>query len=244
MSPPNVAIVTGGSRGIGAAICARMLDRGFRVISLARSRGPQRHARLSSMEVDLLDAAATARAAAEIAAEYRVTHFVHNAGLAWRNPIEAATRDELAGMTQIHVGAAMTLLQAVLPAMKGAAFGRVILLSSRGVLGIGAGRSLYAATKAAMLGLGKSWAIELAPYGITANVILPGAIQTEQFHGANPVGSPQLARLAAAVPVGRLGVPDDIANAVMFFAARESGYITGQALYVCGGTTLGAALLS
>jgi 3-oxoacyl-[acyl-carrier protein] reductase len=237
------AIVTGGSRGIGAAIAKAMLERGYQVISLALEKPDWSHPRLSSREVDLFDAKATEAAAAEIIRERRVTHIVHNAGIIRPKPIEQAMPADIAALAQLHLGSALILLGASLPRMKQERFGRVVLISSRAALGA-VGRTAYSATKAGVIGMGRTWALELAPFGVTVNMVAPGPIQgTQMFHEIVPAGGEREAALAAAIPVRRLGRPEDVANAVLFFAARESEFVTGQVLYVCGGASVGALVI-
>ena len=243
MSDLDSAIVTGGSRGIGAAIAKAMLERGYQVISLALEKPDWSHPRLSSREVDLFDAKATEAAAAEIIRERRVTHIVHNAGIIRPKPIEQATPADIAALAQLHLGSALILLGASLPRMKQERFGRVVLISSRAALGA-VGRTAYSATKAGIIGMGRTWALELAPFGITVNMVAPGPIQgTQMFHEIVPAGGEREAALAAAIPVRRLGRPEDVANAVLFFAARESEFVTGQVLYVCGGASVGTLVI-
>jgi 3-oxoacyl-[acyl-carrier protein] reductase len=239
VSDLDSAIVTGGSRGIGAAIAKAMLESGYQVISLALEKPDWSHPWLSSREVDLFDAKATEAAAAEIIRERRVTHIVHNAGIIRPKPIEQATPADIAALAQLHLGSALILLGASLPRMKQERFGRVVLISSRAALGA-VGRTAYSATKAGIIGMGRTWALELAPFGITVNMVAPGPIQgTQMFHEIVPAGGEREAALAAAIPVRRLGRPEDVANAVLFFAARESEFVTGQVLYVCGGASVG-----
>lgn len=239
MSEPRyTALVTGGSAGIGADICQRMLAEGWHVVSLARRAPEWQHPNLTAINVDLLDAAATQQAAKEVAARFAVSHFIHNAGVIWPHLLQDATVDELQGLTQIHLGSALTLMQAVLPNMEQAGFGRVVLMSSRGALGL-ATRTNYSATKAGMIGMARTWALELAPKGITVNVVAPGPIQTPMFYDVVPAGSEREQKLAANIPVGRIGRPDDVTRAVMFFADPANGFVTGQTLYVCGGASVG-----
>ena len=95
-----------------------------------------------------------------------------------------------------------------------------------------------------MIGMARTWALELGPHGITVNVVAPGPIEaTEMFHEVMPVGDPRIAALAGNIPVKRLGTPADVANAVSFFAAPAAGFVTGQVLYVCGGASIGAVSL-
>lgn len=239
MSEPRyTALVTGGSAGIGADICQRMLADGWHVVSLARRAPEWQHPNLTAINVDLLDVAATQQAAKEVAARFAVSHFIHNAGVIWPHLLQDATIDELQGLTQIHLGSALTLMQAVLPNMEQAGFGRVVLMSSRGALGL-ATRTNYSATKAGMIGMARTWALELAPKGITVNVVAPGPIQTPMFYDVVPAGSEREQKLAANIPVGRIGRPDDVTRAVMFFADPANGFVTGQTLYVCGGASVG-----
>jgi NAD(P)-dependent dehydrogenase (short-subunit alcohol dehydrogenase family) len=235
----DVAIVTGASGGIGAAIARAMLDRGYRVISLALEKPDWSHPQLESRAVDLLDAKATEAVAAEIAREHRVTHVVHNAGVIRPNLIEQAKPDDITALAQLHLGAALTLVSVALPNMKQSGFGRIVLISSRAALGAQT-RTAYSATKAGIIGMGRTWALELAPHGITVNMVAPGPIQgTHMFHEIVPAGSERESALAAAIPMKRLGRPEDVANAVLFFASTESSFITGQVLYVCGGASVG-----
>jgi len=243
MSEPRyTALVTGGSAGIGADICQRMLAEGWHVVSLARRAPEWQHPNLTAINVDLLDAAATAQAARDVAARFAISHFIHNAGVIWPHLLQDATVDELQGLTQIHLGSALTLMQAVLPNMEQAGFGRVVLMSSRGALGL-ATRTNYSATKAGMIGMARTWALELAPKGITVNVVAPGPIQTPMFYDVVPAGSEREQKLAANIPVGRIGRPDDVTRAVMFFADPANSFVTGQTLYVCGGASVGTLTL-
>jgi NAD(P)-dependent dehydrogenase (short-subunit alcohol dehydrogenase family) len=167
-----------------------------------------------------------------------VTTVIHNAGIIRPGQLSEVKLQDVNALVNLHVSAALLLVQAALPTMKDARYGRVVLVSSRAVLGVPS-HSAYSATKSAMLGMARSWALELAPHGITVNVVAPGPIKTANFHGLVPEGSPQVDRVIQSIPVKRLGQPDDVARAVLFFADREAGFLTGQVLYVCGGTSVG-----
>jgi len=238
----SVAVVTGGSAGIGHAVVERLLLLNYEVISLDVQPPAMSHPMLRHVQVDLTDAAATAQAAAETARLHAVTTIVHNAGVIRPALLPEVKLEDFNALVNLHLAAAITLTQAALPAMKAAGFGRVVLVSSRAVLGL-ATRTSYSATKAGMLGMARTWALELAPLGITVNVVAPGPIQTANFHGIVPQGSPQVDRIIQGIPVKRLGQPDDVARAVMFFADRDAGFVTGQVLYVCGGTSVGSLTL-
>jgi 3-oxoacyl-[acyl-carrier protein] reductase len=235
----NTAIVTGGSAGIGRAIALRLLEAGYEVVSLDLA---PTDLKLRHVEVDLSDAKATHEAALEIARSHTVTTLIHNAGVIRPALLPEVDLADLDALVNLHLGAAIRLTQAVLPAMKAARYGRIVLVSSRAVLGLPT-RTAYSATKSGMLGMARTWALELAPVGITVNVVAPGPIETANFHSIVPQGSPQLVKVKQAIPVQRLGQPDDVARAVLFFADRDAGFVTGQVLYVCGGTSVGTLTL-
>jgi NAD(P)-dependent dehydrogenase (short-subunit alcohol dehydrogenase family) len=236
------AIVTGGSAGIGRAIAKRMLDQGRQVISLDMQPSGLAHPKLRHVHVDLTDTEATRKAAAEVVRDHAVTTVIHNAGIIRPALLADVKVQDMNALVNLHVSAALLLVQAALPTMKSAGYGRVVLVSTRAVLGLPT-RTAYSATKSAMLGMARTWALELAPQGITVNVVAPGPIKTANFHGVIPEGSPQVDRVIQSIPVKRLGQPDDVARAVMFFADRDAGFVTGQVLYVCGGTSIGTLSL-
>ncbi len=238
-----VAIVTGGSGGIGSAICRAMIDAGYEVVSLALDAPDWSHGRLHPLCVDLLDAAATRAAAAEICARFAVSHVIHNAGITRPALLADVATDDLHDLAQLHLGAPLLLLQAALPGMRARKFGRVVLLSSRAALGLET-RTAYSATKAGIIGMARTWALELGPDGITVNVIAPGPIAgTKMFHDVVPAGSEREARLTASVPVRRLGTPADVARAALFFADPAAGFVTGQTLFVCGGASVSSVAI-
>lgn len=232
------AVITGGNKGIGADLAARLLDQGYHVVSVARRAPEVSHPRLSSVQCDLLDADAVKQAAAEIAGQYEVTHLIHNAGLIWPNLLDEAKPEDITGLAQLHLGSALTLVQAVLPAMRERHFGRILFNGSRAALGVPT-RTAYSATKAGIIGMARTWALELAPQGITVNVVAPGPIRTDNFWDIVPKDSEKEAELAARIPVGRLGEPRDVTNAFLFFCNPENGFVTGQTFYVCGGASIG-----
>jgi 3-oxoacyl-[acyl-carrier protein] reductase len=239
-APMKRVVITGGSSGIGLATAQAFLDAGYDVISISRRECPLESPRVTSITVDLADAVAAHEAVMSVAASTPATTLVHCAGAIRERPIEDATLDDLATLANLHLGAALSLLQANLAAMKQARYGRIVLISSRAVLGL-AKRTAYSATKAGMLGLARTWALELAAHGITVNVVAPGPIaDTAMFEEVIPAGSAKMAAAVKQVPVGRLGTPEDVARAVMFFADAKASFVTGQTLFVCGGTSIGS----
>ena len=240
MPSEKYALVTGGSSGIGAAVCKSLLEQGYQVVSLSRRASQKPAPGLHEVQVDLADAIATREAAQEVAARFPITTLIHNAGAIREKPLEDVTVEDLQSLTNLHLAAALSLMQASLPAMKQRHYGRVVLVSTRAVLGL-ARRTVYSSTKAGMLGLARTWALELGAHGITVNVVAPGPVEaTEMFHEIIPVDSPKLPRIVESIPVKRLGRPEDVARAVLFFVAPEAGFVTGQTLFVCGGTSVGS----
>jgi 3-oxoacyl-[acyl-carrier protein] reductase len=235
------AIVTGGSAGIGLAVVRQLLDQDYEVVSLDVQPPGMKHPKLEHVELDLTNALATERFSEKIKNQ-DITTLIHNAGAIRPALLPEVTLKDLHALVNLHLSAAVLLVQATLPAMKAASFGRVVLVSSRAVLGLPT-RTSYSATKAGMLGMARTWALELAPHGITVNVVAPGPVQTANFHSIVPEGSPQVEKIAAGIPVKRLGQPEDVARAVLFFADRDAGFVTGQVLYVCGGTSVGSLAL-
>ncbi len=238
----TAALLTGGSAGIGRAIAEALLEAGHDVVSLDHAEPAYAHPRLHHVAVDLLSPAATHDAALEAAEKWSPTILIHNAGAMRPALLPDVNRVDLDALVSLHLGAAITLVQATLPAMRHSGFGRVILISSRAALGL-ATRTSYSATKAGMIGMARTWALELGPIGVTVNVVAPGPIETDMFHEVLPEGDPRIAALAQGIPMRRIGRPDDIANAVLFFANPASGFVTGQTLFVCGGTSVGSLAL-
>ena len=236
----NRVVITGGSSGIGADTCRALLDAGYEVINVSRRPASFESPLLENIAVDLSDAQATREAVLRIAATKPATTLIHCAGAIRERPLEEATLEDLQALANLHLGAAISLVQANLAVMKAARYGRVVLVSTRAILGL-AKRTVYSSTKAGMVGLGRTWALELAPHGITANVVAPGPIaETEMFHQLIPQASARFEAVSKSVPVGRVGVPADVTRAILFFASRDASFVTGQTLYVCGGTSVGS----
>lgn len=237
-----VVLVTGGSAGIGAQICRDLLDSGHYVLNLSLEKSKTQHADLHDVEVDLADVDATANVVSELAATHDITGIVHNAGVIRAALIEDVDLADVQYLVDLHIKASITIVQGALDAMKRAGFGRIVVISSRAVLGLET-RSGYSATKAAQIGLVRTWAMELGKYGITANAIAPGPIVTDMFTAVVPEGSEMAQKIADSLPVKRLGRPEDISRVVGFLLQPDSGFITGQCIFVCGGASLGSLSL-
>ena len=238
----RIALVTGGSAGIGKNICQHLLESGYVVLNLSRRESGEKHERLIDMPVDLADVNATREAMSELAGRYEITNLVHNAGVIRPNLLEDVQLEDLQYLTNLHLSASILLAQGALDAMKKAAFGRIVIIGSRAMLGLET-RTAYAATKAAQVGLVRTWAMELGQHGITVNCVAPGPIVTDMFTEVVPEDSDKAEQIAQSLPVKRLGRPDDVARAVMFFLDADNSFVTGQYLLVCGGASLGSLAL-
>lgn len=236
-SKQKVAVVTGASSGIGAAIASSLLHGGYKVITLQRTKPARRHPDLLHVQVDLSDMQQVRDAAAELAAAHQVSCLVNNASVNRPASLEDTSLDDMQYIFDINLKASLLLIQAFVPAMRAAHYGRILGISSRAVLGK-AGRAAYVSAKAGVIGMARSLCLELARDGITFNVIAPGPIATSLFDNGHPVGSPKRQEVIASIPAGHIGTPQDVANAAMFFLSPDSGYITGQTLFVCGGTSV------
>jgi 3-oxoacyl-[acyl-carrier protein] reductase len=233
----GTAVVTGASSGIGEAIARQLLDSGCTVVALQRRPPRLKHERLLFHAVDLADSAAAGKAAADVAARHSVRYLVNNAGVNRPGLLEKATVEDLDVAYAVNVRAAMILVQALAPGMRAGGFGRIVNISSRAIMGK-TGRTAYAAAKSGLVGMTHVWCLELAGSGITVNAVAPGPVGTELFDHGHPPGSDKRQKVIDSIPVRRVGTPDDVARAVLFLLAPESGYITGQTLFVCGGTSI------
>jgi NAD(P)-dependent dehydrogenase (short-subunit alcohol dehydrogenase family) len=238
----SIALVTGGTTGIGKAICDDLLGRGYGVVTIARHAPKRPRKGVACYTADLADTAAARAIGRELVKRHAITHFVHNSGTSIGASLADSQSADYDYSYRLHVDAAVALAQAVVPPMQKRRFGRIVLMSSRAALGR-PDRGAYSTTKAAMLALTRVWALEFGAHGITVNAVAPGPIATDNFLRKNPPTSPIRRKLEASIVVGRIGTPEEVAHAVAFLLARESGFITGQTLFVCGGMSVGAASL-
>jgi len=237
---PRAYLVTGASAGIGAAIARALLDAGHRVVNIDHRLPEAPPEGLVSYQADLTDAGQTEAVARQVNEAYAIVGLVNNAGATRPGTVDTATLADLDHVVNLHLRASLILVQAALPAMREAGFGRIVNMASRAALGKPE-RVVYSATKAGLIGMTRTLAMELGGEGITVNAIGPGPIATDLFMKSNPAGAPRTRRIIDSIVVKRLGTPEDVARAAMFFLAPENGFVTGQILYVCGGTTLGVA---
>lgn len=240
MSQPEVTLITGASSGIGQAIAQALLAEGRMVLNIDYAAPGWSHPNLVSFRVDLTNEEQTRALAQQITAQYAVTALVNNAGATRPGSIDTVTVADLNYVVGLHFQASLLLTQAALPALRACGHGRIVNIASRAALGK-AERVVYSATKAGLIGMTRTLALELGGDGITVNAVAPGPIATELFRNSNPEGAPQTQRILDSIVVKRIGTPQDVARAALFFLSQDNGFVTGQVLYVCGGTTLGVA---
>lgn len=223
------ALVTGSSSGIGLAIAARLLDDGWQVVGFDRADAPLApRVAFRPVAVDLTDTAATGAAAHEAGTPDAL---IHAAGVLRVGALGALAPDG-GLMWRLHVDAISEIADIVVPAMRTAGRGRVVLIGSRVARGM-AGRSQYAATKAALVALARSWAAEVVASGVTVNVVSPAATATAMLDDpARQAAAPRLP------PLGRLIRPQEIAALVAFLLSDDAAAITGQEIGICGGASL------
>jgi 3-oxoacyl-[acyl-carrier protein] reductase len=234
----RVVFITGGNRGIGAAIAKRFAEAGDRVIIGHRTQSaPDFSARITSVNVDVKEASTLDAAFAAIEeALGPVEILIANAGITRDNLILRMSDEDFDEVSQTNFGGAFKTAKRAAKGMLKLKRGRIIFIGSVvGLLG-SAGQSNYAATKSALVGLARSLARELGSRNITANVVAPGFVETEMTHALSEERKNQI---AAAIPLGRFAASEEIANVTFFLASNEASYITGAVIPVDGGLGLG-----
>jgi 3-oxoacyl-[acyl-carrier protein] reductase len=225
----RLALITGAGAGIGIAIAAKLLADGWRVVGWDRSASGLSDAAYVHTQLDLTDETAVAR---ELAKLPDVDAFVHAAGVLRVGELGALDLSAGEQLWRIHVQAATQIANTLVSEMKTRGFGRMVFIGSRVASGM-AGRGQYAAVKAALVALARSWAAELAPRGITLNVISPAATQTAMLQDpARAVAAPKVP------PLGRYIGPTEVADLAAYMLSDAASAMTGQDVQLCGGASL------
>ena len=246
--PDRVALVTGASRGIGLATARCFAREGARVclVDIDADAVERAAEELRAEGLDAMAAAADVadREQVEAAVEAAVSRYgrldvlVNNAGVIRDNLFFRMTDDDWETVMAVHLRGTFLCSRAAQRHMVEQKYGRIVNLSSTSALG-NRGQANYAAAKAGLQGFTKTLALELGRYGITVNAVAPGFVETEMTRATAErmgVSFEQFVEGARQqIPVGRVGTPDDIATAILFFASEEAGYVSGQVLYVAGG---------
>jgi 3-oxoacyl-[acyl-carrier protein] reductase len=248
MAHSRVAIVTGAARGIGAAVAERLAQDGYAVGVIDLDEGDGRATveaitgkggTAIAIGADVTDAAAVQRAVDRVATELGApTVLVNNAGITRDNMLFKMSEDDWDAVLGVHLRGAFLMSREVQKHQTEQGWGRIVNLSSTSALG-NRGQANYSAAKAGMQGFTKTLAIELGKFGVTVNAIAPGFIETEMTAATArrlDIDFEDFKKgAAAAIPVQRVGQPADIAALVSFLAGEESGFISGQVIYVAGG---------
>lgn len=247
----TTVLVTGGGGGIGSAVCRSFAAEGARVAVLDRAQDAATQVAddinssggtALALACDITERAAVDAAVAEIAEELgSIDVLVNNAGWDLFVPFLDTAPEDWARLIDINLVGALNMHHAILPSMVERGSGRVVNVSSDAARVGSSGEAVYAACKAGLIAFSKTLAREHARHGITLNVVCPGPTDTALFATVtDTAANPEKLREAfrRAIPIGRLGEPEDLTGAVLFFASSDASFVTGQVLSVSGGLTM------
>ena len=233
----SCVLITGATKGIGWALTQRLADLGCHVVGIARNTAEIDFPGYL-YECDLSDAGQTQEVLQVIRDKFPVDSVVNNVGSAISQPLGSVELSALYETFDLNVRTAVQVTQAFVESMKIRRSGRIINLCSLAVRGARDATS-YAAAKSAIIGCTRTWALDLAEYGITVNAVAPGAIDTELFMNAMPAAD-VASTAASMVPMGRLGTANEVAALIAFLLSADAGFITGQVIGIDGGGSLGS----
>lgn len=233
----QTVLITGATKGIGFAISKSLSEVGYNVIGLARNSIQSKFPG-TLFGCDLADAEQTDAILLKIRQEFSdISCIVNNVGIALPQSLGEIDLQSFYKVFDLNVRVALQVTQAFIPQMKLNNYGRIVNITSRAIFGV-KNRSSYSAAKCALVGFTKTWALELATYGITVNAVAPGPIETDLFRTTRAVGSAEELATLATIPMGRIGQPEEVAATVKFLLSKEAGFITGQNICVDGGGSI------
>jgi len=247
----RVAVITGAAGGIGKGTAAKMLREGAsvgildivpealeRTIQELKGEYPEK---CFGLKTDVSRKIEVERAVQQVLDRWgRVDILVNNAGVVRPALLEDVKDEDWDPVVAVNLKGTYFCTRAVLPAMKKNRYGKIVNIGSRASLGK-TDRTVYSATKAGLIGMTRTWALELAAHNINVNYIGPGPIATELFKATNPEGSEKTKAILRNIPLQRMGQPEDVANLISFLSSDEASFITGQTIFICGGITVGLA---
>jgi 3-oxoacyl-[acyl-carrier protein] reductase len=242
----RVAIVTGGARGIGETIALTFLQEGAKVaiidsdkerLEILKKETAKKHEEVMAIPCDITKSSEVNGMVDQVRREFgRIDILVNNAGIIRRGTIETVTEEDWDRVIEVNLKGTFNSCKAVAPIMKSQGYGKIVNVSSiAGKMGDITSAPGYGSSKAGVDALTKTLARQLAPYGINVNAVSPHAIETEM---SAQWSKERRKEIIASIPIGRLGKPEDVANAVLFLASEEASFITGEILDVNGGALM------